>query len=199
VPGADFLSTELAEAGGSCFTSCRLHDDRASSVRGPDALERIGPMIDHRTGALILSDARIGQDLTRSSFLATPMGSRARSDDMMTGWMHVYLPPQVLGDLTLAIDLVFEGERLDGYRLSVIDAKYGTGWGDYSEEKQLAQRDAHDAWLEDTLGTGEREATPRGMELRYELAWGKAWSTFDALGGSSNIGVRFRREGGLGT
>jgi hypothetical protein len=32
------------------------------------------------------------------------------------------------------------------------------------------------------------------MELRYEFPWGQAWSTNDALGGSSSIGVRFRRE-----
>jgi hypothetical protein len=34
-------------------------------------------MIDRRTGALILSNARISRDLTRSSFVSTPMGDRA--------------------------------------------------------------------------------------------------------------------------
>jgi hypothetical protein len=155
-------------------------------------------MIDRRTGALILSNARIGRDLTRSSFLSTPMGARARCDDMKTEWMHVYLQPQVVGGLTFGIDLVFEGERLDGYSLALVDPKYGTSWDDWSEEKQLAERDAHDAWLVESLGPGEREASPRGMELRYEFPWGKAWSTFDARGGSSSIGVRFRREASPG-
>jgi hypothetical protein len=151
-------------------------------------------MIDRRTGALILSNARISRDLTRSSFLSTPMGERAHCADMNNEWMHVHLQPQGLGKLTLGIDLVFEGERMDGYSLALVDAKYGTSWDDWSEEKQRAQRGAHDAWLVGSLGPGEREASPRGMELRYEFPWGKAWSTFDAIGGSSSIGVRFRRE-----
>jgi hypothetical protein len=155
-------------------------------------------MIDRRTGALILSNARISRDLTRSSFLSTPMGERAHRDDMRNGWMHVHLPPQVLGKLTFGIDVVFEGERLDGYHLALVDLKYGTSWDDWSEEKQLAQRDAHDAWLVESLGPGEREASPRGMELRYEFPWGKAWSTFDARVGSSSMGVRFRRESSPG-
>jgi len=36
------------------------------------------------------------------------------------------------------------------------------------------------------------------MGLRYEFPRGKAWWTYDALGGSSSIGVRFRRESGPG-
>src|SRR5580658_3812525 len=85
-------------------------------------------MIDRRTGALILSNARISRDLTRSSFLSTPMGERAHHDDMKNGWMHVHLEPQVLGELTFGIDILFESERLDGYRLVLIDSKYGTSW-----------------------------------------------------------------------
>jgi hypothetical protein len=53
-------------------------------------------MIDHRTGALILSTARIGRDLTRSAFLSTPMGERCHREDVRNGWMHVHLQPQVL-------------------------------------------------------------------------------------------------------
>jgi hypothetical protein len=48
--------------------------------------------------------------------------------------MHVHLQPEVVGQVTWGIDLVFEAERLDGYRLALVDPKYGTSWDDWSEE-----------------------------------------------------------------
>jgi hypothetical protein len=90
-------------------------------------------MIDPRTGALILAKARIGFDLTRSSFLSTPMAKRSHCEDLRNGWMHVHLQPEVVGQVTWGIDLVFEAERLDGYRLALVDPKYGTSWDDWSE------------------------------------------------------------------
>jgi hypothetical protein len=151
-------------------------------------------VIDRQTGALILSSGRIEPDLRRSAFLASPMGAKAKCDDMHNGWMHLYPGPQTLDGLEFVVRLVFEGERLDSYSMWLDDARYGTSWDDYSEEKQLAQRDAHDTWLVATLGPGEREPSPRGPELRYTFPWGEVYSTFDARGGSSPIGVRFRRE-----
>lgn len=151
-------------------------------------------MIDRRTGALVLSGGSIGCDLSRSSLLASPMSAQATCEDMHTGWMHVYLGPQDLDGTKFGVALHFESERLDGYSLSLVDARYGTSWDDYSEEKQLAQRDAHDAWLIATLGPGNREPSPQGPELQYSFPWGDAWSTFDARAGSSSVGVRFRRD-----
>jgi hypothetical protein len=151
-------------------------------------------VIDRLTGALVLSGGRIARDLSRSSLLISPLSSHATCDDMDTGWMHVCLAPQTIDGLVFDVELHFEGERLDGYSLSLVDPRYGTCWDDYSEEKQLAQRDAHDTWLMANLGAGNREPGPRGPELRYSFAWGDAYSTFDPKGGSSSIGVRFRRE-----
>jgi len=153
-------------------------------------------VIDRDTGSLVLPGARIERDLTRTSFLASPLGAHARSEDMHTGWMLAYLGAQDLDGLTFAVVLHFEGERLDRYSLSLTDPRYGTSWDDYTEEKQLAQRDAYDAWLVASLGQGTREPSPRGPELRYALPWGDVWSTFDARGGSTSIGVRFRRDVG---
>jgi len=155
--------------------------------------DRLGQVIDRRTGALVLSAGSIERNLSRSSLLASALAARATCDDMYTGWMHVYLGPQGLDGTLFGVVLHFEVERLDGYSLSLVDARYGTSWDDYSEEKQLAQRDAHDVWLVAALGPGHRKPSPRGPELRYSFPWGDAWSTFDARGGSSSIGVRFRR------
>jgi hypothetical protein len=115
----------------------------------------------------------------------------ARWDDMQTGWMHAHLPGEVDGDRNVGVRLLFEGERLEGYRLAILDPRYGTSWDDWSEEKQLAQRDAHDQWLVEMLGPGVRTRAPGGMELSYTFPWGDVWSTYDPRSGGSSIGVRY--------
>jgi len=162
----------------------RRSDSAAYASKAVDVIDRL-------TGALVLPGGSIRSDLSRSSLLASPMAAQAKREDMPAGGMHVYLGLQELDGTRFGVALHFEGERLFGYSLSLVDARYGTSWDDYSEEKQLAQRDAHDAWLVASLGPGNREPSPRGPELRYSFPWGDAWSTFDARGGSSSIGVRF--------
>lgn len=122
------------------------------------------------------------------------MGAQARCDDKGTLGMNAYLGPQPVDGLLFRVELHFQGEQLGGYSLWLDDPRYGTSWDDCSEEKQLAQRDAHDAWLLSTLGPGERVPSPSGPELRYSFPWGEVWSTFDARGMSSPIGIRFRRD-----
>jgi hypothetical protein len=150
--------------------------------------------MDPETGTLLLPSCRVGPDLTRSAFLSSPMGAKARCDDKGTLGMSAYLGSQPVDGLVFRVELHFEAERLRGYSLWLDDPRFGTSWDDYTEDKQLAQRDAHDAWLLTTLGPGEREPSPRGPELRYVFPWGEVWSTFDARGGSTTIGVRFRRD-----
>ena len=150
-------------------------------------------MIDRDTGALVLPDGRIERELTRSSLLSSLLAKGTRSEDMQTGWAQVYLKPRRLGGREFGVHLVFEGERLDSYALSLHDPQYGTSWDDWSEAKELARRNAHDAWLEAGLGKGKSEGAGRARELRYTFPWGRVWSSFDPKGGASSIGVRFRR------
>jgi hypothetical protein len=132
--------------------------------------------------------------MARSAFRASRMAIGARWEDMRTGWVHAELPRQAEGDRDVGVRLLFEGERLDGYRLWIVDPRYGTSWDDASEEKQLAQRDAHDEWLVEMLGPGVRTQAPGGMELTYSLSWGNVWSTYDPRSADSSIGVRFRQK-----
>jgi hypothetical protein len=155
-------------------------------------------MIDRDTGALVLLGGRVGRESTRSTFLASPLAKRCRTEDIHTGWWRLSLQPAALGGLLFAVDLTFEAERLESYSLALIDARYGTSWEDWSDEKQRALRKAHDAWLVRCLGRGKRRASGRGKELFYAFAWGEAWSSFDPKGGSSAIGVRFARGKGAG-
>jgi hypothetical protein len=145
-------------------------------------------MIDRDTGALVLPDGHVGRDLTRTAFLASPTGQASRAAPMGTGWTHFDVGEHVLGTRTFGARLSFEGEQLDGYTVWLVDARYGTSWNDASEEKELARRDAHDAWLIELLGTGRR-----GAEPGYSFAWGEVWSSYDVRSSSSTIGVRFQR------
>jgi len=149
-------------------------------------------VINRDTGSLVLPDLTIDHEVSRSSYLSSPPGAQARCDDVHGGRMTVRLGPRLLDGAAFVFHLHFEGERLHGYSLSLSDARYGSSWDDWSEEKELARRGAHDTWLIAALGEGQREASPRGPELRYALPWGEVWSTFDAIGGSSSIVVRFR-------
>jgi hypothetical protein len=151
-------------------------------------------VIDRETGALVLPSGRIGSAVTRTVFLASPLAAQERCVDVSTGWTQVYLTPQAVDGLTFGVKVVFEGEQLDGYSLWIVDARYGTSWDNWSEEKELARRDAHDTWLTAALGPGERRLSSNGPDLSYSFSWGEVWSTFDARGGSSTIGVRWRRD-----
>ena len=146
-------------------------------------------MIAHDTGALLLPAPGLAPGLTLSALLACPLGRGASCYDMGTGWTRVELGPRPLGGRTFFVCASFEGERLDGYALCDADPRFGSSWDDASKKKELARRDAHDAWLMAALGAGGK----RQPQLAYALAWGEAWSSYDPLGGSSSIGVRFRR------
>lgn len=132
--------------------------------------------IDRDTGALVLDD---GRRIDRDTTLAQ-VSRDFTIDALGNGWAHAELP---------GARLLFEGEQLAYYNLWIVDARYGTSWDDWSEAKELARRDAQDAWLVEMLGPG---VATTGT-LTYTFAWGGVWSSYDPKGGSSMIGVRFNR------
>jgi hypothetical protein len=119
-------------------------------------------VIDPLTGALVLKGRSIDRDVSPSALLASPLGAHATREDLPAGWTHVYLGSGDSDGKALGVALHFEGDRLYGYSVSLADPRYGTSWDDYTEEKQIAKRDAHDALLVASLGQGTREPSPRG-------------------------------------
>ncbi len=151
------------------------------------ALESV---LDPSNGDLRLPQGRLGRDLTRAAFLSSPLKQAIQNTSDPDPWTVSYnLGPRSLSGVLLAVRVGFAGERLAGYSLVAVDPRFGTSWDDWSEEKQLAQRDHHDAWLVSQLGPPSSRVM--GDELHYELPWGSAWSTFDRRGGGSSIGVSF--------
>jgi hypothetical protein len=146
-------------------------------------------VIDPTTGTLLLPGLRLGAGLTLAEVLASNPGRSGSVERTAAGWAHVDLGPQLLGQHTFGVRASFDGERLDGYTLAAADPRFGSSWDDWSSKKELARRDAHDAWLMEALGVGGG----KGPGLAYALPWGEAWSRYDAAGGSASIGIRFRR------
>ena len=146
-------------------------------------------MIDQATGTLLLPKLPLSATLTCSALLASELGRSATIERTATGWTHLDLGPQVFLDRTFLVRVSFEGERLDGYTLTDADPRFGSSFDDWSSKKELARRDAHDAWLRQELGDGGG----KGPGLSHSRPWGEAWSSYDAAGGAASIGVRFRR------
>jgi len=147
-------------------------------------------VIELSTGTLALPTLRLSASLTCTALLASKLGRSGSVEQTATGWTHVQLERLVLDDHTFLVRVSFQGERLDGYTLTDADPRFGSSWDDWSSKKELARRDAHDAWLQQELGGGGG----KGPGLAYTLPWGEAWSKYDAAGGSASIGVRFRRS-----
>jgi hypothetical protein len=148
------------------------------------------PVLDPSTGGLRLAEGRLGRDTTRAAFLSSPLKQTVQSTSDADGWTASYdLGVRSLAGVSLSVRVSFAGERLAGCTLVDVDPRFGTSWDDWTEEKQLALRDHHDDWLVSQLGPPPSRAP--GDELRYELPWGTAWSTFDRRGGGCSIGVSF--------
>jgi hypothetical protein len=47
----------------------------------------------------------VRRESTRSAVAASPVGARARCDDMHTGWMQMHLEPQTVGGVVFAVTL----------------------------------------------------------------------------------------------
>jgi hypothetical protein len=82
-----------------------------------------------------------------------------------------------------AVEITFEDQRLMMLVMCDQDPRFGTGWDDYSLEKEMALKASHDAWLTRTLGP------------QREFSWGKVWSGYEDRSGGSMIVVRYADAG----
>jgi hypothetical protein len=76
---------------------------------------------------------------------------------------------RIAGDRSFGAYLSFEKQRLDGYSLYLTDARCGTSWNDWAEEKELARRDvaSRDA------RAGSAHAAPRWLGAHILLRVGR--------------------------
>jgi hypothetical protein len=137
-------------------------------------------MLDVETGTINFRSpgVSIGPALTRSAFLASPLSESSVTiveNEPHHSW-------KLAGSFTSAIEflaaLYFYGEELAMVSLADANPKFGVGdWSQWSEEKELARRASHDAWLDEQLGA------------RREFPWGQVFSKYDNRSGASTIGI----------
>lgn len=118
--------------------------------------------------------------LAESDALALPDVDRR---DMRTGYVWYDLPVASIEGEAVGMSLCFFRGQLWGLQVAVIDARFGTGWDDWSELKERARTEATREWL-------ERVGYPAGS---YQ--WGEVWAVYDAKGAFGGGGVRFKGVG----
>jgi hypothetical protein len=121
----------------------------------------------------------LGPALTQQAFLATPLGASASS----LGASGFSLGPRDIAGQSFVASLWFVADALRRVDLSMVQPVEATSWDDYSEDRELARKAKHDAWLEEQLGPSP-----------WRLFWGDAQSDWDPRGGSSNIIITYEHR-----
>ena len=139
-------------------------------------------VIDPATGTLHLEGAEppLSPTLTRTAFLASPLGRQAKV------WSQhephcAYRAEVTIGAERFIVVPRFYEAILQGVDLALTGAHWGTSWDDWSEESERARQRAHDAWLRQQLGPPP-----------YTYPWGAIESSYDPRSGSSSIVLRYR-------
>jgi hypothetical protein len=134
-------------------------------------------MFDIETGTLIFDNLQvsIGPKLSRTPFLQSVLAVDARTLVANEPWHSWVLKHHFICGLTFVVAVYFHAETLKWVYLSNTDPQFGTNWSDWSEEKELALKAIHDAWLDETF------------KSRRRFPWGTVESVYDEKGGSSSI------------
>lgn len=138
-------------------------------------------MMNAATGEVLFDTGEaLGPSLTRSAFLASPLAVGATA--LGAGFA---LARRDIGGEAFVPTLWFDGEPLARLELSMVMPTEATSWDDYSEDRELARKAKHDAWLAGQLGP-----------LPWQFTWGNVTSEFDPRGGSSTIVITYRSRPG---
>lgn len=131
-----------------------------------------------KTGELVLSSGAIlSSRLTRSAFLSSEEGARANVVVKNEPWCSFSFEER---EDSWIVVVYFKDEHMESVHLSINDSKYGTGWENWSEEKELERKKAHDRWLRSN-----------GLVPGMQYSWGSVWSDYDPKSGSSMIVIRY--------
>lgn len=124
----------------------------------------------------------LGPSFTRNDLFALPITLRSMVENEPH---HSYSIGQYeIGGPIFAVSLYFYGQKLEAISFADTADKFGTSWGDWSEEKEQNRKQAHDRWLNEQLGK-------RGRLYK----WGEVGSSFDQKSGGSSIMLRYSWQG----
>jgi hypothetical protein len=153
-----------------------------SLTRLVTAQKALGMKINSSTGGLELeSGLMLSPALSRSQFLASPVGLASTVLVRNEPWISFRLEAAA-ENVVLAV--FFKAEALESVDIAVIDPRFGAGWDDWSQEKEMQRKAANDQWL-----------LAHGLTPGKKYAWGSVWSGFDPKGGFSNAVIHYATEG----
>jgi hypothetical protein len=121
----------------------------------------------------------VSRHLSEVSFLDSAVGRDARRTDMHTGWVWYRLPVFRDDGIMVGIALGFNSGMLEQISLSDVDPKFGTGWSEWSAEKEQQRANSIGNWLDG-----------KGFPAR-SYDWGEVWAGFDSKGGFGSATVRY--------
>lgn len=134
--------------------------------------------INPATGELTLQSGLVlSSRLGRTQFLASREGTASTVFVRNEPWCSFRLGES---EGNAAVAVFFKAEVFESVQFSVVDPKFGTGWDDWSQEKEMQRKVANDEWR-----------ITRGLTPGKKYTWGSVWSGFDPKGGFSSAVVRY--------
>jgi len=102
-------------------------------------------------------------------------------NDVKTGWKHYSVRNVKINDTYFIITFYFDNDILKMLDFIVSDKLIVAGsWDDWSEKKELQNRDYYDEWLTKEIGSNR------------QFVWGTINSFYDSKGGFSSIVLKYK-------
>ena len=102
-------------------------------------------------------------------------------NDVKTGWKHYSVRNVKINDTYFIITFYFDNDILKMLDFIVSDKLIVAGsWDDWSEKKELKNRDYYNDWLTKEIGSNR------------QYAWGTVNSFYDSKGGFSSIVLKYK-------
>lgn len=145
-------------------------------------------MLDPATGDVILATTgiRLGRAMTRTAFLASPIGAHATPGTINPPWASygTVLSAGEVSPFPADVSVQFQDEALVWVTIMNLSEEFGTNWDDWSREKEDARRRAHTEWLRSS-------GLPPG-----NYRFGEVWSDYSEKDALSKIVIQY--SGGAG-
>ncbi len=141
-------------------------------------------MIDKETGAVEINipATKIPPNMPRDDFLKSPLYSISSPLNQNPPWSRYAFKSVIINEDKFVGDICFNTEKLYSITLAVIRPEFGTSWGEWSEEKELARKRYHENLLRTIFGESSES---------YSFPWGKVISLFDRRAGGSAIEIYY--------
>jgi hypothetical protein len=140
-------------------------------------------VLDPATGEVTLTTTgvRLGREMTRTAFLASAIGAQATPGTINPPWANygaIFAAGEV-GPFPADVTVQFHDGALAWVTIMNLSEEFGTGWNDWTREKEEAPRHAHNEWL---LASG----LPPG-----KYSFGEVWSDYSEKDALSQIVILY--------